>query len=156
MIDIDQSPFTVDNFEMYQGIANLAPNGPLDGGLTVVKGSHLLHKEYFSETGGYKEAKTVKNGYKFEVEEMEWFKNRGCEVMKVCAGEGDLIRASSLSFCSAYFMIPLDRLIGACTETNLIANSSVGLPDDALEYQSRRRADPFRNLCVLLPAVHDV
>lgn len=28
---------------LYQGVANLAPNGPADGGLCVLRGSHLLH-----------------------------------------------------------------------------------------------------------------
>ncbi|ORY18648.1 hypothetical protein BCR34DRAFT_621431 [Clohesyomyces aquaticus] len=46
-----------------QGILNLARNGPDDSG--------LVH--------GFKD------------EEIEWFKKRGCEETKVCAGPGDLI-----------------------------------------------------------------
>ncbi|KAK6909667.1 hypothetical protein L486_00686 [Kwoniella mangroviensis CBS 10435] len=91
---IDQNPRTVQNFELYQGIANLSPNGPEDGGLCVLKGSHKLHQEYFDHIGGFKldqDAGVKENGYNYKIDEMDWFEGIGCEEVKVCAGEGDLI-----------------------------------------------------------------
>lgn len=92
--DMDQNPRRHDRFELYQGIANLAPNGPQDGGLCVLKGSHLLHEEHFAATGGFnpeQDSGERENGYKFKPHEADWFRAHGCEETKVCAGEGDLI-----------------------------------------------------------------
>jgi hypothetical protein len=41
----DQDP-TRPGFRCLQGIVNLAPNGPDDGGLIIMKGAHLLSEEY--------------------------------------------------------------------------------------------------------------
>jgi hypothetical protein len=46
---IDQDPRTCDHLELYQGIANLSPNGPDDGGLVVLAGSHKLHQQFYEE-----------------------------------------------------------------------------------------------------------
>lgn len=72
-------------FSLYQGIANLAPNGPDDGGLCVLRGSHLLHPEY---PGGYAGPET--DARLFTEEEFAWYQSK-CEMVKVCAGAGDLI-----------------------------------------------------------------
>lgn len=91
---MDQNPRNHDRFELYQGIANLAPNGPNDGGLCVLKGSHLLHEEHFAATGGFRpeqDSGERENGYNFTAADAEWYRSRGCVVEKVCAGEGDLI-----------------------------------------------------------------
>lgn len=93
---IDQNPRNVNRFELYQGIANLAPNGPSDGGLCVLRGSHRLHEEHFAglEGGVFRkeqDAGEKENGYRYKPEDFEWFKKRGCEVVKVCAEAGDLI-----------------------------------------------------------------
>lgn len=53
-IDMDQNPRRIDQLELYQGIANLAPNGPADGGLCVLRGSHKLHGECFDAIGGFR------------------------------------------------------------------------------------------------------
>lgn len=76
---------------MYQGIANLAPNGPDDGGLCVMSGSHVLHNKYFAENGGINPDQAVVNGYNYTFKQGEWFKANGCREVKICAGEGDLI-----------------------------------------------------------------
>lgn len=91
---IDQNPRTVERLELYQGIANLAKNGSDDGGLVVLKGSHLLHKEHFEEIGGFREKSDSgvnQNGYDFEKEDADWYRERGCEEVKICAEAGDLI-----------------------------------------------------------------
>ncbi|WWC71807.1 uncharacterized protein I206_105766 [Kwoniella pini CBS 10737] len=91
---IDQNPRNVNKFELYQGIANLSPNGSLDGGLCILKGSHKLHQEYFDSIGGFKleqDAGIKENGYTYKNEEMNWFIEKGCEKIKIEAGQGDLI-----------------------------------------------------------------
>ena len=89
--DIDQSSDKLNTFEMYQGIANLAPNGPSDGGLCVLRGSHLRHEEYFAATGGIVAEQAGHGGYKYRGTQIQWYKDNGCEEIKICAGEGDLI-----------------------------------------------------------------
>lgn len=98
--DIDQNPRNVDRFELYQGIANLAPNGLDDGGLCVLKGSHLLHEQHFKDSGGFKpegDAGEKENGYTLAEGENEWYKQHGCEAVKICGGKGDLICTSCFS-----------------------------------------------------------
>lgn len=89
----------IDRFELYQGIANLGLNGPDDGGLVVMKGSHLLHERHFAEQGGWRpegDKGEKENSYLFSDDEWEWFKKAGCETVKVCANPGDLIRECRL------------------------------------------------------------
>lgn len=91
---IDQNPRTVENLELYQGIANMAKNGPNDGGLVVLKGSHLLHRQHFEKIGGFRakgDAGVGENGYNFEKQDAEWYREQGCEEVKICAEAGDLI-----------------------------------------------------------------
>jgi hypothetical protein len=90
--DIDQSPHHVDHLQLCQGIANLAPNGPEDGGLVVMKGSHRLHQRFFDEHGGLDEKRAKENGYRYELADLKWFENNGCKEVKICAGRGDLLR----------------------------------------------------------------
>lgn len=95
---MDQNPRKCDRFELYQGIANLAPNGPEDGGLCVLKGSHLLHDAYFKSIGGFRADQDMgekENAYSFKADDTEWYKSQGCEEIKICAGEGDLIGKSN-------------------------------------------------------------
>ncbi|WVQ82428.1 hypothetical protein IAT38_004556 [Cryptococcus sp. DSM 104549] len=91
---IDQNPRNVNRFELYQGIANLSPNGPQDGGLCVLKGSHKLHQQYFDSIGGFRaeqDAGVLENGYNYKEGDAEWYKQMGCEEIKICAGKGDMI-----------------------------------------------------------------
>lgn len=91
---IDQNPRKPEKLELYQGIANLAKNGPEDGGLVILKGSHLLHKEHFEAIGGFRpegDSGEDENAYSFEAGDADWYKERGCEVVKVCAEAGGLI-----------------------------------------------------------------
>lgn len=93
-LDIDQNPRRYDRFELYQGIANLAPKGPEDGGLVVLKGSHRHHEEHFAQLGGFRpeqDSGEKENGYLYIPEDADWYRAKGCEEVKVCAGEGDLI-----------------------------------------------------------------
>ena len=57
-------------------------------------GSHKLHQQYFDSTGGWQPDKDLgfgKNGYSFSMEELDWYRQQGCEEVKICANAGDLI-----------------------------------------------------------------
>ncbi|GAA5924593.1 uncharacterized protein JCM15063_005684 [Sporobolomyces koalae] len=80
-------------FFVAQGIVNLNDNGPDDGGLVVIKGSSRLIEQYFNEKGRPPLRGSGKqiDWHAFDESEMEWFYERGCELVKVCAEPGDLI-----------------------------------------------------------------
>lgn len=98
--DIDQDARSVDRFELYQGIAVLGPCGPQDGGLCVLKNSHRKHQEHFDAIGGFRTEGDLgvgQNGYNYNTDDFEWYRNHGCEEIKICANPGDLIRKSDLA-----------------------------------------------------------
>ena len=88
---VDQSP-NRKGLQCVQGILNFAPNGPKDGGLVVMRGSHKLNEKFF---GTHKVVGRKTWGpddwFPFEQSEVAWFKEKGCELIKVCAEPGDLI-----------------------------------------------------------------
>lgn len=90
---VDQSPARP-WLHCVQGIVNLHPNGPDDGGLMVLEGSTQLFAQYFEEHPHLKpEGGWSSNdwwGHK-EAEALQWFYDRGCTWHKVEAGPGDLI-----------------------------------------------------------------
>ncbi|KAJ6010021.1 hypothetical protein N7522_005037 [Penicillium canescens] len=77
-----------------QGLINLAPAGPKDGGLLLTIGSSALFEEYFDTNGTRPhlsdEAKHH-DLYRFQLDEIEWFKAKGCKEIKVEAEPGDLV-----------------------------------------------------------------
>ncbi|PWY93531.1 hypothetical protein BO94DRAFT_511159 [Aspergillus sclerotioniger CBS 115572] len=78
-----------------QGIVNLSNAGPNDGGLIVMKKSAALFDQFFEEnpvTGPtpWRTAKH-KDFHPFHDKDLEWYRERGCELVKVCAEPGDLI-----------------------------------------------------------------
>ncbi|GAA5884857.1 hypothetical protein JCM6882_007127 [Rhodosporidiobolus microsporus] len=88
---IDLSPWR-EGFFVAQGLINLNDNGPNDGGLLVMKGSSRLMKDYFDEVGRPPLPQEGKiDWHTFREDEMKWFTDRGCELIKVCADPGDLI-----------------------------------------------------------------
>ena len=69
-------------------------SGPDDGGLVVMKGSHLLHRPYFDSIGAFQHEQYVagqRNGHDYDIKELDWYLDHGGEIVKVCANEGDLI-----------------------------------------------------------------
>lgn len=67
-----------------QGIVNLNDNGPNDGGLLVLDGSHKLMRKHFEETGRTETRSWGPVDWAgFEPEEEEWFFERGCKWVKV-------------------------------------------------------------------------
>lgn len=77
-----------------QGLLNLAPAGPEDGGLLLMVGSSALFEEYFS-TFQKRDRQSVDakhyDFYKFKPEDIEWFESKGCHQIKVNAEPGDLV-----------------------------------------------------------------
>ncbi|KAL3965648.1 phytanoyl- dioxygenase protein [Purpureocillium lilacinum] len=74
-----------------QGLLNLLPNGPDDGGLAVLNGSAPLFEQYFKEhtqpDGGW----IKRDLFDWTDEQLQWFKDRGCEWMKPNMEPGDFI-----------------------------------------------------------------
>jgi hypothetical protein len=91
----DQDP-TKNGFRCLQGLVNLLPNGPDDGGLIVCSGAHLLserfHKEMAWETEQGKNIPAWNpEWYGLTNEGMKWLEKEGCTWTKVCAEPGDLL-----------------------------------------------------------------
>ncbi|KAF7540418.1 hypothetical protein G7054_g1314 [Neopestalotiopsis clavispora] len=87
---VDQSPLRK-GLQCVQGLLNLAPNGPDDGGLIVMKGSSALNEEYFATHKSSQKTWGPADWFGFSEKDVEWFKSKGCEIIKVCAEPGDLI-----------------------------------------------------------------
>jgi hypothetical protein len=87
---IDQSPMRR-GVHIVQGIINLSPSGPEDGGLVVLPGSHKLNDEFMDTMTDSETWLPMKDVYLFSKEELQWFADRGVRPHKVCADVGDLI-----------------------------------------------------------------
>jgi hypothetical protein len=80
-----------------QGIIQLSKNGPKDGGLIVMKGSAKLFAEFFSEPRKMnfddkdKPPPEFDDLFLFRPEQLKWYEDRGCELVKVCADPGDVV-----------------------------------------------------------------
>ncbi|KAL9096133.1 MAG: hypothetical protein Q9165_001656 [Trypethelium subeluteriae] len=87
----DQDP-TKPGFRCLQGLVNLLPNGPKDGGLIVCKGAHKLSEQFHREMS-WEDPIPAWNPewYGFTELGMKWLADHGCEWVKVCAGPGDLL-----------------------------------------------------------------
>ncbi len=86
---IDQSPMRR-GLHCVQGILNLSPSGPEDGGLVVYPRSHKLNDEFF-DTKTEMATWNPLDRYLFNEEQLAWFAQQGIHPHKVCADIGDLI-----------------------------------------------------------------
>ncbi|KAI0476580.1 hypothetical protein GGR56DRAFT_481415 [Xylariaceae sp. FL0804] len=88
----DQDP-EKPGFRCLQGLVNLLPNGPRDGGLIVCKGAHSLSEEFHEEFRDEPDRiwAWTKEWYGFTEKGMGWLKGKGCEWLKVEAEPGDLL-----------------------------------------------------------------
>ena len=86
---VDQSPLKRGR-HCVQGILNLSPSGPEDGGLVVYPGSHRLSEAFF-DTQTDRAAWNPLDRFLFDEAQLAWFKARGSPPVKVCADVGDLI-----------------------------------------------------------------
>lgn len=82
-----------------------------------MRGSHILHQDYFESIGGFDKSADIGEvfeGYQFKMGELDWYKERGCEIVKVCADAGDLIRTSRSNL-----LLPSDRHVLARSKESL-------------------------------------
>jgi hypothetical protein len=102
---VDQSPLQTDLY-CVQGIMNLLPNGPDDGGLMVLKGSSALYPQLFEAfenvkpRGGW----NIIDRHDHTAEQIQWLIDHGCAWEKVCAEPGDLLLWDSVSFSVRVYM----------------------------------------------------
>lgn len=107
----DQSP-EKPGFRCLQGLVNILPNGPSDGGLIVCKGGHLLSEEFHEE---FKDEKRIwawsvlviligieandfnrtPEWYGYTEAGMKWLEEKGLKWEKICAEPGDLLLCKS-------------------------------------------------------------
>ncbi|KAL3440561.1 hypothetical protein BJX65DRAFT_300404 [Aspergillus insuetus] len=90
---VDQSPKRK-GLACAQGLLNLTPAGPRDGGLLLMEGSAPLFDQFFKVFPPEKEGGMSERQYDFfgfKMEHLSWFEERGCRLIKVCVDPGDLI-----------------------------------------------------------------
>lgn len=90
---VDQAP-TRKGLACAQGIINLSEAGPLDGGLQLLQGSSDLFERFFKENPPKPKAADAPgqfDWYGFTLEDVKWFEDHGCKIIKVDADPGDLI-----------------------------------------------------------------
>ncbi|KAK0385735.1 hypothetical protein NLU13_6912 [Sarocladium strictum] len=79
-------------FRCLQGLVNLLPNGPNDGGLIVCKGAHLLSEDFHRDMKDEERIPAwTKEWYGFTEKGMQWLQDHGAEWIKVEAEPGDLL-----------------------------------------------------------------
>lgn len=94
-------------FRCLQGIVNLAPNGPNDGGLIVMKGAHTLSEEYHE---AFKDEEPVwawtNEWYGYRDTGIAWLEAKGFKFEKLCAEPGDLFicKRGTLFFLESDFL----------------------------------------------------
>ncbi|CAG8233886.1 unnamed protein product [Penicillium salamii] len=90
---VDQAP-TRKGLACAQGIINLSEAGPLDGGLQLLQGSSELFELFFKEHPPKPKAADAPGQFDwfgFTLEDVKWFEDRGCKLIKVNAEPGDVI-----------------------------------------------------------------
>ncbi|KAJ6015937.1 hypothetical protein N7540_010528 [Penicillium herquei] len=87
----DQDPAKL-GFRCMQGLVNLLPNGPDDGGLIVCRGGHLLSEQFHRDMADEERIPAwTPEWYGFTERGMKWLEDHGCKWEKVCAEPGDLL-----------------------------------------------------------------
>ncbi|KAB8208426.1 hypothetical protein BDV34DRAFT_49290 [Aspergillus parasiticus] len=87
----DQDPESP-GFRCLQGLVNLNPGGPDDGGLIVCKGGHKFSEQFHREMADEPRIPAwTKEWFGFTENGMKWLKDHGLEWEKVCVEPGDLI-----------------------------------------------------------------
>lgn len=87
----DQDP-EKPGFRCLQGLVNLHPNGPNDGGLIVCKGGHLLSEQFHRDMKDEERIPAwTPEWYGYTDAGMAWLKDHGLEWVKVEAEPGDLL-----------------------------------------------------------------
>ncbi|GFZ51167.1 hypothetical protein JCM24511_08925 [Saitozyma sp. JCM 24511] len=105
---VDQDP---DKFgcRCVQGLVNLNVNGPEDGGLMVLRGSHKQNQTFFTEvwngSDGFRPmgVEAQPDFFGFTDDHMKWFYSQGCEWVKTEMQPGDLVLWDSRT---AHYNVP--------------------------------------------------
>ncbi|KAE8548235.1 hypothetical protein EYB25_010029 [Talaromyces marneffei] len=135
---VDQSPLNGE-FNCVQGILNLLPNGPQDGGLTVFEGSSALYTELWKHFD-HKKGETGWNpqAFQFIDDEMsQWLESKGCKWVKVCAQPGDLLLWDSR--CIHYGAVP------SSTNDRFAAYICYKPASNVSAEDKKRRLEAFKN-----------
>ncbi|KAI6811471.1 hypothetical protein KC332_g11725 [Hortaea werneckii] len=105
----DQNP-SRKGMQCVQGLLNYQPNGDKDGGLIVMKGSSKLFDQFFQETRVMAEHPDkpppeleFKDLFIFNEKDVDWFKDHGCEMVKLNLEPGDLVLWDSRTMHYACF-----------------------------------------------------
>ncbi|KAL4876329.1 hypothetical protein BJY04DRAFT_231671 [Aspergillus karnatakaensis] len=87
----DQDP-SKPGFRCLQGLVNLNPAGPTDGGLIVCPGGHILSEQFHREMANEPRIPAwTPEWFGFTDHGMKWLSDHGLKWHKVCAEPGDLI-----------------------------------------------------------------
>ncbi|KII95905.1 hypothetical protein PLICRDRAFT_96719 [Plicaturopsis crispa FD-325 SS-3] len=138
---VDQDP-DKRGFLCAQGLVNLVDNGPDDGGLMVLKGSHKLNTEYFTEvwngTDGFQltGAEAQPDFFGFDDNILKWFYAHGCEWVKTEVGAGDLIIWDSRT---VHYNVPPKGNRSRIAAYTCYAPASIAAPD-----QLKMKQDIFK------------
>ncbi|CAI6101224.1 hypothetical protein V2G26_000264 [Clonostachys chloroleuca] len=124
-------------FRCLQGLVNLLPNGPNDGGLIVCKGAYRLSEEFHEE---FKDEPDkiwawTKEWYGFTERGMKWLENKGCKWEKLNAEPGDLLVWDSR--CPHYNLSPTGDAPRFCIYTCYMPAT------DASEEELERKKSAF-------------
>lgn len=94
---VDQDPKRK-GLQCVQGLLNFAPNGDKDGGLILMDGSAKLYDQFFQQTremDNHEDAPPPAENYRdlflFKEEDVKWFEDRGCRLIKPNLEPGDLV-----------------------------------------------------------------
>jgi hypothetical protein len=92
-------------FRCLQGLVNLLPNGPDDGGLIIAKGGHLLSEKYHKAMSFQERPWAWTNEmYSFTDEGLKWLEDQKVEWVKIECSPGDLIICTSSELGHRYEM----------------------------------------------------
>lgn len=144
----DQDP-AKPGFRCLQGLVNLNPCGPNDGGLIVCKGGHVLSEQFHKEMADEPRIPAwTPEWFGFTDNGMKWLKDHGLEWEKVCAEPGDLIVWDSRT--PHYNVAPT-------SQQDRLAVYTCFMPvKDATQEQLIRKKGAFESRFGLPPSVEDV
>ena len=86
----DQAPHR-QGFRCVQGLLNLLPNGPEDGGLAVMSGSAKVFEQLWPSFEPPEGGWTTKDYIEHTPAQVQWLEDRGCKLVKPSLDPGDFI-----------------------------------------------------------------
>ena len=89
-LHLDQSPHR-NEFECVQSWVTAYDVGPGDGTLQLLKGSHLLHREFADHFNLRKDKRYRSDWFKLTQEHVDWYLARGCEKIAIECPAGSMV-----------------------------------------------------------------